>query len=141
MLPLLPSQCESSLPKCRRDFPAIEPPAPPQPRPILSLSAGDQTLYVELVQVATATSDREMAWVRPVLLVHRDRGAKVQLKVCAIAQESDLLWPLSCFAETYAEDFLPLLPLAVALDAAKAQLVLRAFVREAWKLHWPTRAA
>lgn len=142
MLPLLPSQCESHPPaQTYVADKSIAPSAPPRPRPILSLTADDQTLYVELVQVATTSGDREMAWVRPMLLVHRDREAQVQLKACEIVQDSDLLWPLDCFGETFAEDFLPLLAQAVELDVTKAKLVLRAFIRRAWELHWPTQAA
>lgn len=142
MLPLLPSHCESAV--VSRGFETLEtlkPEPPPQPRPLLSLSADAQTLYVELVQVAGTAGDREMAWVRPVLFVDRDSTAKVPLKVCAIVQESDLLWPLACFAEVYAEDYLPLLPQTVDLDPATAKLILRVFVRRAWELHWPHQAA
>ncbi|MEO0853452.1 MAG: hypothetical protein AAFY15_08125 [Cyanobacteria bacterium J06648_11] len=138
MLPLLPSQCES---QPVRSCVASPPPEPSRPRPILSLTADDQTLFVELVQIAASSGDREMAWVRPMLLVHRDREAKVPVKVGAIVQESDLLWPLVCFEETYAEDFMPFLALAVDLDPANAKLVLRAFIRRAWELHWPAQAA
>ncbi|MEO0802943.1 MAG: hypothetical protein AAFY57_11790 [Cyanobacteria bacterium J06642_2] len=145
MLPLLPSCCESSgvdsTSHLAFDGIELSHPEPPKPRPILSLKAGDQTLYVELVQIAETANQHNMAWVRPVLFVHRDCAAIVQLKVCAIAMDVDLLWPFACFDDVYAEDYLSLLSLAVDLEPSKAKLIVRAFIRQAWKLHWPTQAA
>ncbi|MEM9534814.1 MAG: hypothetical protein AAGA40_03980 [Cyanobacteria bacterium P01_E01_bin.45] len=134
MLPQLPSHCSSSVQSAAQCEDKIETakarPVPPiEPRPIFQLEIDGWVLFAELVQSTLQSNGREMAWARPMLLVHKhDRGHTT----IALEGVPDLLWPAAHFSPAYSEDLLPHLAnsVTIPLDAARQQL--RTFVQQVW---------
>ncbi|WP_017324481.1 hypothetical protein [Synechococcus sp. PCC 7336] len=135
MLPLLPSRCPT--PERDRERPQSNPPigrtVPThlQPRPVLSLNAGEQILLVELVQEATLSSPVAMVWVRPQLLVTRSPDS---FEAISLPHTSDLLWPAIHFQPAYAEDVLQYWDRASDRSLEEAKQRLHQFLRRAWQI-------
>lgn len=135
MLPQLPSRCSSSIQsdaQCEDGFATAKarlvPPV--EPRPIFQLEIDRCVLFAELVQSTLQSNGREMAWARPMLLVHQHDEGHTTIVLEGVP---DLLWPAAHFAPAYSEDLLPHLANGVEVPLDEAQQQLRAFVQQVWE--------
>ena len=105
-----------------------------QPGQILSLDNGNENLYCEVIQVLT---DRELCWVRPLLLSNYTHE---QPTVVDLRDASDLLWPISLFRPAMDTEVISLLsqllPKEPKIDIdSVAQQQLHQFIHQVWQDH------
>jgi hypothetical protein len=109
-----------------------------QPGQIVGLDCQSTCLYAEVIQVVT---QRQMCWVRPLMLVERDQFCEERLLsriVSDLRQSSDLILPLSLFRVALDTEVIPLLmQLNINQDKAPIPTLahehLQAFIRRVWQ--------
>lgn len=109
-----------------------------QPGQIVGLDCQNTCLYAEVIQVVT---QRQMCWVRPLMLVEKDQPCEERSffpMVSDLRQSSDLILPLSLFRVALDTEVIPLLmQLNINHDKAPipalAHQHLQAFVRRVWQ--------
>ena len=126
------------------------------PHQIVCLECHQTQLYGEVIQVL---EDRQMCWVRPIVLVHGDQaheaheyglatgGADFQQKdIQPISEGPDLLWPLHQFRLPLDTEVLPLLATVQTLKPVDkgplaAHQQLRQFIERLWMQQAGTTSA
>jgi hypothetical protein len=157
IFPSVQSSTGSSAPKLLAPSPdpstSLTRPRPWRDRQILCLDHGPQRLYAELVDII---DERNLAWVKPLWLVHGQENAPEQnlpepdrpwadeLKqtlgpIDDLRGDSDLLWPVELFRAALDMELLPLLggPLEGERKdgpSPEAQR-FRLFIRQVWEQH------
>lgn len=120
---------------------------PVKPRALVCLEHDHACLYAELIEVV---ENRQMYWVRPLLLKISDEITGAQFKgfepfhpACVyhdLRQGADLLWPMNFFRPAFDTEVIPLLaqihawenPAAMALSPV-AQQHLHQFIQQLWQ--------
>jgi hypothetical protein len=110
-----------------------------QPGQIVGLDCQSTCLYAEVIQVVT---QRQMCWVRPLMLVEKDQPCEersLSQMVSDLRQSSDLILPLSLFRVALDTEVIPLLmQLNINQDKAPIPTVahqhLQAFIRRVWQV-------
>jgi hypothetical protein len=103
-----------------------------QPGQIVSLDYDNRNLYAEVIQVVT---DRDLCWVRPVLLANFTQEVPI---IMDMRYASDLLWPINLFRPAVDTEFISLLSqllpkeLKADIDTV-AQLQLHQFIYQFWQ--------
>lgn len=105
-----------------------------QPGQIVSLDYGDRNLYAEVIQVVV---ERELCWVRPLLLVTLTQEPPL---ITDLRDGSDLLWPINLFRPALDTEVITIMSQVFAKApktepdlAAKQQL--HQFIQQVWQVY------
>ncbi|MGK7926564.1 MAG: hypothetical protein AB4290_15210 [Spirulina sp.] len=105
-----------------------------QPQQIVYLEHQNRCLYAEVIQ---EIPEREMCWVRPLVLVVDAHSFSPQ--VCDLRSASDLVWPLQAFSPALDTEVIPFL---AALESPElesgerrqtARSQLNQFIQQVWQ--------
>ncbi|MBP0017348.1 MAG: hypothetical protein J7647_07295 [Cyanobacteria bacterium SBLK] len=105
-----------------------------QPHQIVYLEHQDRCLYAEVVQ---EIPERQMCWVRPLLLVIDARDPSPQVR--DLRSASDLVWPIQAFSPALDTEIIPFLavlespPLESGEMTQIARSQLNQFIQQVWQ--------
>lgn len=105
-----------------------------QPRQIVYLEHQNCCLYAEVVQ---EIPERQMCWVRPLMLVVDARDPSPQVR--DLRSASDLVWPIQAFSPALDTEVIPFLvalespELASGEMAQTARSQLNQFIQQVWQ--------
>ncbi len=109
-----------------------------QPGQIVGLDCQNTCLYAEVIQVVT---QRQMCWVRPLMLVesdHQGEDLEPSQILSDLRQGSDLILPSSLFRVALDTEVIPLL-MQLEANQVKATIAtsahqhMQAFIRRVWQ--------